>query len=166
MISPLILIVERHIADMNSHALFDAACAQFFIQSLETPDVLEPPHSLVVVEIRHRDELFERLPGDDEIPRVVARDRHLLIVLGVLIVDNNVLFLRFRLRDIGVKPRRNAIDELLHARARRRGDLKELQPFALRQFPQTRQMVCRGGQVDFVCDEDLRAPRDLFTVTR
>ena len=57
---------------MNGHALFDAARAQFFIQPLEPPDVLKPPHSLVVVEIRHRDELFERLARDDEISRVVA----------------------------------------------------------------------------------------------
>ena len=61
MISPLILIVERHIADMNGHALFDAACTKLLIQPLEAPDILKTAYRLIIVEVRHCNEFFNRL---------------------------------------------------------------------------------------------------------
>ena len=69
---PLILIIERHITDVDGHALVDAARAQFFIQPLEPPDVLKSAHVLIIVEIGHGDHLLDRLSGDDEIARIVA----------------------------------------------------------------------------------------------
>ena len=69
---PLILIVECHISDVNGHAFFDAARAQFFVQTLEAPDILEAADGFIIVEVCHRNELFDGLAGNNEISCIVA----------------------------------------------------------------------------------------------
>ncbi len=156
-------VLEFHLADVDGLAFLDAALLELLVDALDAPDVLEAAHSLIVVEVRHDNELLDGLAVHDEVARIIARDRDLVRVFGRLIVDLD-LFLLLRLLDVVVEPFTDVGDEFLDALARRRRDGEELQALLLGQLLEARQILLRLRQVDLVGHEDLRTARDLLAV--
>ena len=104
---------------MDGLAFLDAALLELFIDALDAPDVLEAADGFIIVEIRHRDEFFERLAADDEITGIVTRDFNLLRLARCILVIDDFVIRRLRLLNIIVEPFADVGNELLEPFVRR-----------------------------------------------